>query len=278
MISCIVCSRRPDISNRLKENIAQTIGVEYELIIIDNSLNRYTIFGAYNEGVRRAKGDILCFMHEDVLFHSNKWGELVENTFLDESVGVVGVLGTQFLPKTLCAWWWSGCTVGHVLQSRGKRLGRNDTYINGNPIEQNEDAVIVDGLWYCMRKRLFDEISYDAMTYNGFHAYDHDICMQVLSIRKRVIVSSNIVIEHASEGEVGDEFLNQMQLFYKKWEHHFPIVRGVKLDDVAEQRIENVVRMLERQVRDNIRIVQSRSYKYAIMISKVIQKFRRHKI
>ena len=60
MISCIICSRRPDISAELKENIASTIGCEYELVVIDNSKNEYSIFSAYNEGVRRAKGDILC--------------------------------------------------------------------------------------------------------------------------------------------------------------------------------------------------------------------------
>ena len=74
LISLIICSRKADISEELKQNIAETIGCEYELCVIDNSRNEYSIFSAYNEGVRRAKGDILCFMHEDVLFRTNKWG------------------------------------------------------------------------------------------------------------------------------------------------------------------------------------------------------------
>lgn len=272
MISCIVCSRRPDISNRLKENIAQTIGVEHELIIIDNSLNRYSIFSAYNEGVRCANGDILCFMHEDILFHSNEWGVCVENIFEDDSIGIVGVLGTQFMPKTLCAWWWSGCTVGHVLQSNRNQLGGNDTFVNGNPIEQDEDAVIVDGLWYCLRKSLFENIKYDELTFSDFHCYDHDICMQVLSSGKRVVVTSNIVIEHASEGNVGVAFLEQMRRFYAKWERDFPIMRGIKLDDIAVKRIENVVRMLEEQVRRNISIKMTRCYQYAMKISNFLHR------
>ena len=70
MISCIICSRRSDISAELKENIASTIGCEYELVAIDNSKKEYSIFSAYNEGVRRANGEILCFMHEDILYHT----------------------------------------------------------------------------------------------------------------------------------------------------------------------------------------------------------------
>ncbi len=72
MISLIICSRKSDISNSLKENIERTIGTDYELIVIDNSTNKYSIFSAYNEGVRRSKGDILCFMHEDILYHMEK--------------------------------------------------------------------------------------------------------------------------------------------------------------------------------------------------------------
>ena len=62
MISIIICSRKANVPKELKENIASTIGCEYELCVIDNSRNEYNIFSAYNEGIRRAKGDILCFM------------------------------------------------------------------------------------------------------------------------------------------------------------------------------------------------------------------------
>ena len=37
MISIIICSRTPSISSDLIDNINKTIGVQYELICIDNS-------------------------------------------------------------------------------------------------------------------------------------------------------------------------------------------------------------------------------------------------
>lgn len=99
MISIIICSRKADISRELKDNIAATIGCEYELCVIDNSRNDYNIFTAYNEGVRRAKGDILCFMHEDILFHSEKWGTIVEEFFLEHAeAGLLGVIGGSLSP------------------------------------------------------------------------------------------------------------------------------------------------------------------------------------
>ena len=56
MISCVICSRQPDISAELKENIASTIGCEYELIVIDNSKNEHSIYSAYNQGVVKSMG------------------------------------------------------------------------------------------------------------------------------------------------------------------------------------------------------------------------------
>ena len=61
MISCIICSRQPDIPAELKENIASTSGCEHEIIVTDNSSNRDTIYSAYNQGVRKSRG-YLCFM------------------------------------------------------------------------------------------------------------------------------------------------------------------------------------------------------------------------
>ena len=78
MLSLIICSRTPKISEELEKNIADTIGCEYELVVIDNSLNKYSIFSAYNEGVKRSIGDILCFMHEDILYKTINWGQQVE--------------------------------------------------------------------------------------------------------------------------------------------------------------------------------------------------------
>ena len=47
MLSLIICSRTPKISNALEKNIAETIGCEYELVVIDNSQNKYSIFSSF---------------------------------------------------------------------------------------------------------------------------------------------------------------------------------------------------------------------------------------
>jgi len=75
MFSLIICSRNNDICDELKKNISLTIGsYKYEIIVVNNSKNEYSIFQAYNVGVRKAKFQYLCFMHEDILYLTNNWG------------------------------------------------------------------------------------------------------------------------------------------------------------------------------------------------------------
>ena len=82
MISIIICSRAASISDELIQNIDQTIGLPYELVIIDNSDNLYSIFNAYNEGVKRSKYELLCFMHDDIIFKKeSNWGKKIVKHF-----------------------------------------------------------------------------------------------------------------------------------------------------------------------------------------------------
>lgn len=249
MISIIICSRKADIPQELKDNIAATIGCEYELCVIDNSRNEYNIFTAYNEGVRRSKGEILCFMHEDIVFHSDKWGSLVEEIYkCEKTLGVIGVTGGQFFPKTPTSYWEGGTGIGQIIQ--GSIVdGKYKTWKNGKAVDAGDakyaivDAVAVDGLWMCAPKRLFDEgiIRWDSDNFDSFHCYDMDICLQTIRSGYRVAVVGGIMIEHQSFGNTDMNYCIQSQKLFDKWKDVLPLVRGREMSD---QEIEERTRMV----------------------------------
>lgn len=228
MISLIVCSRCPDKLDSLKKNVAKTIGTEYEFVIIDNSNNRYTIFSAYNEGVARSKGDILCFMHEDLVFRSKKWGNKVIAHLDNNEIGLIGVIGGTYLPKVPLITWWDCGMSGHIIQ--GITIEKH--YYRLIPIhkikerkerkEKTSEVVAVDGLWFCIKKSMFETIRFDDKTFHGFHCYDLDICMQVLDQNKKIEVVFDILIEHKSAGCKDNNFYDTLLEWYKKWEHCLP--------------------------------------------------------
>lgn len=244
MISCIICSRQPDIPVELKENIASTIGCEYEVIVIDNSKNEYSIFSAYNEGVRRAKGDVLCFMHEDILFHTEGWGEKISKILEDTTIGQIGVAGSHFMSKAPMYWWSSPYISQYNLETDNgvQKLNYTLDYSQGNL----SDVVTVDGVCFFMRSDMFEVLRFDDVLYADFHAYDMDISMQVQNMGKRVCVTNEVLIEHFwSESSLQNQSYmarldKNLKIFFDKWQHLLPMKRGVDIPDIVFNRMNNL--------------------------------------
>jgi len=214
MISIIICSRTASISDELIHNIKQTIGIPFELVIIDNSNNFYSIFSAYNEGVKRSKYEVLCFMHDDIIFKTNDWGINVMNRFKSSNLGAIGVAGSPYY-AILPGGWWSG---GYISQSiyGEQELAYQTKKDNSLPV------VVLDGLWFCVRKSLFSMIRFDDTTFNGFHYYDMDISLQIQQKGYTLLSVYDISIQHSS-GKLDTTWLSNALLLQKKWGNKLPI-------------------------------------------------------
>lgn len=222
MLSLIICSRQPDISLTLKENISDTIGTDYELVVVDNSDNKFSIFSAYNEGVRRAKYPYLCFMHEDILFQSKDWGKNVLEHLSISNTGIIGVAGSQYMPKMPGGHWSSGICSVNIIQSDGVKVVKH-SYSYFNYIDSSINSVIIDGLWFCIPAELMRKVYFDEKTFKGFHCYDSDICMQIKKLNYDVKVIKDVLIEHFSNGCLDEEWLKNVFILCEKWGSFLPI-------------------------------------------------------
>ena len=223
MLSIIICSRSSQLPDALVQNIAETVGVDYELLVIDNSSSTYSIFSAYNEGVMRSRGNVICFMHEDIMFYSKDWGRKAIDRFRDENIGVVGVVGSNYMPQCPAGWWMTS-TIGHE---------QKEVFENGNvkkslveyskQVTSEEFAVVVDGFWFCMPRRVFELVKFDDVRFDGFHCYDNDICMQVINCGYKIVVARDILIEHKSEGVLNKQWVINVNVWYNKWKKYLPM-------------------------------------------------------
>ena len=263
MISFIICSRGKDIPTLLRENIQSTIGCDYELVIIDNTDNKYSIFQAYNKGVEQAKGDILCFAHDDVLFRESSWGQTIVNHFQeDKQIGVIGFAGAHFLPSTPLYWYSSPFVSQRNLNNDQGLVTEHfheEWFGKNNIIE----VAAVDGFCFFARKDLFDKIAFDDKTYKGFHLYDMDICMQAIDSGNKVCVCRDVLAEHCwSESKQftkqgADTFNDNLILFTHKWHKRLPIHKGLALPEELFKRI-NDLYMTGHQLNN---IYQSKEYR-----------------
>jgi hypothetical protein len=248
MISIVICSLNQKLTDDLKKNISNTIGVEYEIIVINNENSQHSIFSAYNIGVKRSKGSIICFCHEDIKFHTKDWGKNINRHFLDKDIGMIGIIGANIYPKSPSPWWSDHDVVDHlvnVIQHWPQSNTNHNPY--SKPYDGNENISIdysnptgevraqasgLDGLWFCIKKELFDKIEFDEKTYSGFHFYDSDISLQVQQHAK-IYVVFDILLEHFSAGDVNSgKWVEACIAFNRKWKDYLPI----RIKDIPEEQ------------------------------------------
>lgn len=222
MISIIICSRKEKIDALLATNISRTIGVPYEVIVIDNSENKYSIFQAYNIGVERSQGKILCFMHDDVFFHTDDWGLKVLAHFRDEETGAIGVAGTPYATK-MPGSWWGGDLVNQQLFAENKVISKTIGKSLGNGEIPKAPAVLLDGVWICIPKALFKNIKFTEEHLDGFHFYDIDICLQVIQQGYKIFTVFDVLIEHPSIGNLNRQWIKNALAINAIWSKKLPI-------------------------------------------------------
>ncbi len=240
MISVIVCSRLNPADETHKKNVMNTIGSPCEYIGIDNRDNTYNLCSAYNTGVSRSKGDIFVFVHEDVFFVNKNWGVNLIDKFTDSSVGLVGVAGTQYLFKNTPGWVAAGrpWIKGHVIHETHGIDSRVLTVFSWD--DQDADVVAVDGLFFAIRASLFSTIRFDDITFNGFHLYDMDICMQIQKTH-RLIVTKDILVRHLSGGSFDTKWQSYAMAFLKKYSNRLPVSCINTVPDLSKRiHFENV--------------------------------------
>lgn len=221
MISIIVCSRLDPLNDLHERNISKTIGAEFEYIRINNQNNTYNLCSAYNEGVRRSTGETIVFIHEDVFFMEGGWGEKLRGKFSDPSIGLVGVAGTQYLFSDTPGWVAAGRPFikGQVVHETNNGSTYNLTVFSWENIDT--EVVAVDGLFFAIRRSLFETIKFDDQTFDGFHLYDLDICMQIRHTH-RLMVTKDILLKHQSGGSFNDQWQTYALRFLNKYKDELP--------------------------------------------------------
>jgi hypothetical protein len=168
-----------------------------ELIAVDNAGNRYSAPQALNLGAARARGEVLVFLHQDVLLPEGWFDRLADQIRTVEqyfgSWGVLGVFGVSL-------WGWM---VGHVQDPHGHRKwGRLPCRV------QSLDEV-------CLMIRRDSGLRFDEEL-GGFHFYGADLCLQAQQ-RGTHCYAVDACLQHLSGGRVDGPFWEVARRFEAKW-------------------------------------------------------------
>lgn len=241
MISVVICSVNKDFARQVKRNIEETIGVDWELILIDNLELKRGITHVYNLGASRARFGILCFVHEDVLFNTPDWGKTLVSIFQkDAAIGLVGVAGGKYKSRTFSGWATGNksldcCNILHLdPDGNAQRF-----YTNPDPAMTLQQVVVADGVFMCVPKHIWEEIPHNEALITGFHLYDLDYSFAI-SERYKVMVTYDIDITHLTTGgDYGNKWVNYTMDWHRHHKKQLP--RSIAAPQSLPARLESNV-------------------------------------
>lgn len=235
MISVIICSRNAAQLKLVKKNIAETIGVPFEILSVDNSRNKYSICTAYNTAASEAKYDQLCFMHEDVVIKTSNWGKVVSD-ILNQGFGLTGVAGSKYKSKFISGWTTGNPEFDFYNVYHTSSGGNSSHYYSNNFPSPVVECLALDGVWLCCNKEVWDRTRFNSGLLKGFHFYDIDFSMRCSAITK-VCVTNAIDIDHHSSGKFDDAWLKSAIIFHKHYKNNLPHTIAA-LTSEEEERVE----------------------------------------
>lgn len=221
MLSIISCNRDSNRIPPLKANLDIKVGILFELIIIDNRLNQYSIFEAYNEGVKLSKFPYILFIHDDVFIHTQDFGRILINLAIPQ-LGVLGIAGSKIKTKIASPWWISNemitessvnyqYNLQHFKNSEVKKINIGFDFEN-----QLEEVVLVDGVFLFTTRENCLATPFDEK-YKSFHFYDLDFSLSLHISGKKNYVTNSIMVEHYSAGSLNKDWVQASFIYQDKW-------------------------------------------------------------
>lgn len=227
MISVIIASTNQKFLQNVSENIRETIGVDFEIISFINDKGERGLCDIYNEGAAKAKYELLCYMHEDVDIKTKNWGSIVNNTFAsDDKIGLIGLAGSSYKTMVPSGWFCDAGSkkVNYVNLLQRYKFSETETkHVSENlRNEKFSKVIVVDGVWFCTKKEIVASNNFDESTFKKFHCYDLDFSLQV-SKTYNAVVTFEILIEHFSEGNYDQTWIEETLKLHKKWINYLPV-------------------------------------------------------
>ena len=187
MISIVCCYNKLHEFNKMLESLKNQ-DVAYEIIAVNNVENEFrSAADALNWGAKRANGDILVFLHQDIIFL--KTDSL--RRFTD----------TLSICKNKC------CVVGLFGAARQKK-----GFATEYEIQDTLDECCV-----AMSRATWEKYPFNNQLCNGWHLYVVEQCIRIREAGGQVI-SGHFDIQHISTGNVDEKYMEtfkQLLIRYK---------------------------------------------------------------
>jgi GT2 family glycosyltransferase len=178
----------------------------------------------YNRGLRRARGDIVVFSHDDVTFLDGQFAPKIAARM--QTWDVLGFAGAS---RLICPVWFAAREHlnGAVCHWSHRHASRFFIAIYGAqdwPV--TSDIEVLDGLCIIARREVATAIGFDSDTFDGWHLYDSDFSFAAHLAGYKIGICCDIPYIHASasiqndkSAFLSDSYQKYLNRFSEKYEH-----------------------------------------------------------
>ncbi len=216
-VEILIIDNNSDEGGQSLKDCLNTIGIDWtalkkcaELKILTNRENcgNYPIF---EQGWKGSTGEILCFLHSDMLVHEKGWDERVINEFAkDEKLGLIGFIGSNEID------YFGGRgfgTMSNFMDMTVDGWRGSPAEVHGRRITDLQPAAVVDGCSMIFRRKCLYNIGF-IEDFPPHHFYDRLMCCQAMEKGWRVAVLG-IQTDHLSGRTANGEAKWHLQA--EKW-------------------------------------------------------------
>lgn len=164
-ITIITVWNKEAVFRRFQKSLETQKGVEYTLLGVDNSQNRYTgARQAFNDQKNRVETEYVAFMHQDILFSDeNALADIVAWAQKQENLGIAGV---------------AGCPEGKQWKLLSSIVHGPDAASAGEKIDTPQPVQTVDECLFIMPTEVFRKYPFSEKT--GWHMYAVEQCLNLI--------------------------------------------------------------------------------------------------
>lgn len=188
MVSVVCCYNNKEQYYDMTQSLASQ-DMEYELIGIDNRNNRFTsAAAALNCGGIQATGEVVVFLHQDIIFERQDSLRLFVNALPRNEKAIIGLYGASHV------------NMGFTRDG----LQRVET---------------LDECCVAMTKETWKAIQFNEKICDGWHLYVVEMCLRA-SEQNVLVASGNFPIKHLSSGSVDERYMKTFKKLLVQFKEH----------------------------------------------------------
>lgn len=211
-VSVIICSATPAKFERVCANYGALLaGLEHEIIGIHDARS---LCEGYNRGIRRARGELLVFSHDDIDILAPDFAAKLINRMAE--FDLIGTAGTDLVRGGVwidAGWPHVFGQIGGISAPNAGRILATNYVMRGAYAAPMQG---LDGVFLAARREVAERIGFDEQTFDGWHLYDLDFSYSAFRAGFKCAVCNDLLIVHESRGNFDALWLQHARRFVAK--------------------------------------------------------------